>query len=338
MDTTMRTKKGVTSLPKSLPHARTEKEAEAKTPRSQPRTTTEIIQRPEVAKLIERLSSPRLKSAQTISDYTSSFKQFLKWFKGTFPPTDSDYRNYFTYCRHNKISEYTLRKVFYQLKIAALANNWPWNFSKLDAPTSKKRQFQPTYKVSEIAQMIMARNLLTPEERIYLAILTTWGSRREEVAAFRSSDLKDGIITLHIIKEDIDVDHLLPPVLTPTFTAVKIKPITPKTMTDTFHRICKKTGVNRDKGWGCHSIRRQLLDPLEEALAAVGLPSKNAAIYMAWSRSSVGNLYSGTPMAGTYSHGSESTNDPWRIEREIIKVHPFLKYWRQAPTGLPPSK
>ena len=237
MSTTMRTKKPSTSLPIRLPQARTKKRSKAATLRSPDITKGLKVLRPEVQNLVNWLSSPRLKSVRTISDYTSTLNLFLKWFTGKPPPTDNDYRDYFTYCRRRKMSEFTVRKVFYQLKVAAQANDWTWKFTKRDAPISKKSQFQPTYKVSEITQMIMNRDLLTAEERVYLTIVTTWGSRREEVAAFKSSDLKEGIITLHIIKEDIDVKHLLPPVLNATFAAVSMKPITPAWATDVFKRI-----------------------------------------------------------------------------------------------------
>lgn len=333
MTTTPRTKTGKTSLPNRLPQARTKKQSEANTSRSPGRTIKIDWEQPVIQQVIKHLSSPYLSSPRTIGDIVSTSNQFLTWLRGRIPPSEDDYRDFISYLRNKKLSEYTLGKKFSHLHTLAIANKWLWTFDRHSRPKSKKPKFSPAYKIAEIAQMILNRDKLTPKEQLYLAIVTTWGSRREEVAAFQSRDLKDGIITIHIIKEDTDVEHILPPVFKPIFSAVKIKPITPSAMTGVFHRICLKTGVHREKGWGWHSIRRQIMYPLEAALAEHRLPQSWAGTYMAWTKAEIGNRYHGTPMAGTYSHGNEATEDPFEMERKIIAIHPYLKFWSQKPPG-----
>jgi len=83
---------------------------------------------PALENLKERLSSPRLKAASTISTYLETSAKFLSGLGKDREPTDSDFRRYFIRCRQQGISERTLRKEFFHLKKLALANGWPWPF------------------------------------------------------------------------------------------------------------------------------------------------------------------------------------------------------------------
>jgi len=83
---------------------------------------------PALENLKERLSSPRLKAASTISSYLGTSARFLSGLGEDREPTDSDFRRYFIRRRREGISERTLRKEFFHLKKLAIANNWPWPF------------------------------------------------------------------------------------------------------------------------------------------------------------------------------------------------------------------
>lgn len=331
-------KKSVTSLPNRLSHSRTGKGSEAATGCLPANRVVIDRSRPQIVNLIKFLSSPKKRSDHTIADTTSTCYRFFKWLGPRIPPSADNVRDYFTQLRGNGISEYTLSKIFSQLHDFFQANRWPWEFNKNDRPSSKKAQFAPAYKVSEIEQMISRRNLLTPTERVYLAIVTIWGARREDIAAFDTKDVKDGVIKIQNIKEGIEIKHLLPDVLIPVFASAKVKPISPAHATTHFYRICDKVGIARERGWGWHSIRRQMVYPLEVALSAAKFPQSWAAVYMAWTRRSIGSRYGGSAMAGVYQHGEQASDDPWEMERKILSVHPFLKFWQKPATGIMPKQ
>jgi len=87
---------------------------------------TSISLHPALVNLKERLSSPRLKAASTISTYLETSAKFLSSLGEDREPTDSDFRRYFIRHRREGISERTLRKEFFHLKKLAIANDCPW--------------------------------------------------------------------------------------------------------------------------------------------------------------------------------------------------------------------
>ncbi len=282
-----------------------------------------------VKKLVIRLSSPRQMSEGTVSSYCQTANRFFNLVGAVKRPTDDDFRRYFMTRRRDKISERTLTKEFAHLKKLVEANGWKWKFTKDDAPKSKQKPFQPSHTVDEIEKLIMARHLYSKSEMFYLACATTWGCRRGELSQMKKIDYDDQVVTIHIAKRGVDVDHLIPDALKPIFAAYHPHVHSTQTLSDMYHRICEKAGVRHPTGWGWHCFRRTVKTALEWALAADRLPQFWAAVYIGWSNLSVGREYSGSDMAGLYDHSSDITTERWYPERRIIKVHPFLKFWKK---------
>jgi integrase len=280
-----------------------------------------------IENLHKRLQSPRLRSPLTLKSYLHTAKVFMGWLPHDPPATDADFRDYFTWRREKNISERTLRTEYFAIKKLADANHWPWPFIKEETPVSKTKAFAPAHSIQDIEKLIAARDKFTKGERFFLACSTTWGCRREELSRIGKRDYNNEIITLHIAKRNVDVEHLIPEVLKPIFEAYHPAHLTPTALSYVYHRICEKAGVPHPTSWGWHSIRRMVMTALAEALAAHGLQESWAATYMAWAPESVGRTFGGSPMAGVYEHGSEATKDPWRKERLIIDVHPFVRCW-----------
>ncbi len=286
---------------------------------------------PAVENLRIRLSSPRLKSPRTLEDYIDTCSHFMRWLGSDGPPTEHDLLRYFMYRRDNGISERTLRKEFFQIKKLCESNHWPWTFTKDDAPVSRTAAFQPAYKVREIEQLVGARKLYTPAEVFYLAMSTTYGSRREELATLKKRDWDDQVVTIHIAKkkgmEDIRKKHLIPDQLKPIFVGFHPTLTTPTSLTYVFHRICEKAGVQHEKNWGWHSIRRTVETALKIELLKADYPESWVADFMGWSKVSKGSTFAGAPMVGIYDHPEILSDDPWYQEKAIIAVHPFLPFW-----------
>jgi integrase len=280
-----------------------------------------------VKKLVIRLSSPRLRAEGTVISYCQTANRFSNLIGPVKTPTDDDFRRYFIARRRQKISERTLNKEFVHLKKLAEANGWNWNFTKEDAPKSKQKPFQPSHTLDEIQKLIMARHLFSKSEMFYLAWATTWGCRREELCRIKKSDYAGQVVTIHIAKRGVDVDHLIPDALKPIFAAYHFHVHSPQVLSAMYHRACEKAGIRHPKGWGWHCFRRTVKTALEWALAADRLPQSWAAVYIGWSTLSVGREYSGSDMAGLYDHSADITTDRWYPERRIIKIHPFLPFW-----------
>ena len=112
---------------------------------------------PALEKLVERLSSPRLRAPGTLSSYLVTAAAFLSGLKGARVPTESDFRQYFIRRRREGISERTLRKEFFQVKKLALANGWPWPFEKDDTPYPEDEAQSHPLLPEQIEQLIKAR-------------------------------------------------------------------------------------------------------------------------------------------------------------------------------------
>ena len=288
-------------------------------------------------KLRSRLESPRLRAKGTISVYLQTARIFLNWLPHSPPATNADFRDFFTWRRQNNISERSLRTEYFQIKKLAVANGWSWDFIKEDTPVSKTKAFAPSHSIDDIEKIIAARGLLSKGDRFYLACSITWGCRREELSRIVKRDYNTEVITLHIAKRNVDLDHLIPEVLKPVFEAYHPAVMTPTALSYAYHRVCDKAGVKHPTGWGWHSIRRMVETALAEALAANGLQESWASSYLGWSQESTGRKFLNSSMAGHYTHTGEATNDPWRQEKLIIAVHPFLKMWQDIPAKTPPK-
>ncbi len=282
--------------------------------------------------LKERLSSPRLRAPTTIKSYLETGQRFLNWKADGQTPTAGDFRRYFIYRREHNISERTLRTEFFHLKKLALSNDWGWPFTKDDTPYSEEEPFQPPLMPEDIEKLIKAQHLYLKSERFFLAVSTTWGSRREEMARIKKRDYDIDSILIRTAKHGQRVRHLIPDVLKPIFEAYRPRQHNPATLSYMFHRVCHKAGVKVEKGYGFHSIRRTLRTLLEWRLAENRLPLSLVADYQGWSKTTKGIAYGGAPMLGVYAHLEVVSSDPFAVDRLVYPVHPFLGFWKESPS------
>jgi len=262
-----------------------------------------------------------------MSTYLNTADTFLKWLPHDPPPTGDDFREYFTYLRKKNVAERTLRTRYFQLKKLAEVNDWKWPFIKEDAPVSKVKAFAPSHSIADIEKIIASRDLLSKSERFFLAVSTTWGCRREELSRIVKRDYNTEIITLHIAKRNVDIEHLIPEVLKPVFDAYHPDKLSTRALSSTYHRICQKAGVQHPDGWGWHSFRRMVETAVSRAIVANGLPESWIGIYMGWAPEEIGRAFRGAAMAGRYGHEREAMEDPFEMERELNAIHPFLLCW-----------
>lgn len=284
---------------------------------------------PALENLVERLSSPRLKAASTISTYLVTGAKFLKELKGDLPPTESEFRRFFIRRRQDGISERTLQKEFFQLKKLALANKWEWPFDKDDTPYPEDEPVSHPFLPSQVEQLIKARAKLSYSERFYLAVATTWIVRRVELARIKKRDYDGETFTIHTAKHGRKVKALIPDVLKPIFAEFRPREHNPSALSLMFRRICTKAGVERQAGFGWHSIRYALNTALRPALIANRIDPAILANYVGWARQSQAKEFGNVPMMADYSRPEILDSDPYAIFRLVYSVHPFLPLWQK---------
>lgn len=286
------------------------------------------------------LTSPRERSKGTVISYLQTAKAFLGFLDGAKMPTGKDegaieeagriFRRYFLHRREHNVSERTLTKEFVHLNKLAIANRWPWPFTRDDRPVAEEEPNAPAFTPEEVEALIKARDKYSKGELFYLAVSTTWGLRREEMVRIRKRDYNEQTIKIKIAKQKgvmRRVEHLIPDEISPILQNYNAKLSGTSSLIFVFYRILEKAGLPKRKGYGWHSIRRSLRTLLEWNLAEARLPLSLVADFMSWSKSMKGIVYGGAPMLGVYSHPEIISGDPFAIEKLVISVHPFLKHW-----------
>ncbi|MBA7475281.1 hypothetical protein ES707_10647 [subsurface metagenome] len=287
------------------------------------------------------LTSPRERAKGTITSYLKTGRIFLEFLGPQKMPTGKDelaimeagriFRHFFLHRRDKGITERTLRKEFVHLKKMAAANSWPWPFTSDDIPVPEEEPFAPAFTPEEIQTLIKARDKYSKGERFYLALSTTWGCRREEMLRLRKRDYDAETITIKIAKQKkkvVRLQHVIPDEIKPILEAYHPKLAYTSSLSYMFYRILAKAGLPQRKGYGWHSIRRTIETTLEWALSENRLPLSLVADFMGWSKTRKGAVFGGAPMLGVYSHPEVMSGDPLAIDKLVVSVHPFVKFWR----------
>ena len=284
---------------------------------------------PALEKLVERLSSPRLRAPGTLSSYLATGANFLSGLKDNQSPTASDFRRYFIRRRQEGVSERTLRKEFFHLKKLALANGWPWPFESDDAPYPEREQKLPVLLQAEVEQLIEARAKLSRAERFYLAVATTWIVRREELSRIKKRDYDGEIFLIHTAKHGKGEKHLIPDALKPIFIDYRPKEHNPSALSQMFKRICAKAGLEHKKGSGWDSIRYRLNTLLKDVCLPQNSLNPSLLNDYAYWKQSAGGRHVETDRTEDYRHPEILDTDPHGLDKVIYSIHPFLPLWQK---------
>lgn len=152
------------------------------------------------------------------------------------------------------------------------------------------------------------------ELRAYLALSTTWGFRRVELAEITTESFQDGKIVVKSAKGGELRVHKIPEGL----EWLAEHPFEPKplsTLSALFKRALLKAGFPLEdyRGYGWHSIRSALVTGLVQA----GLDPVTIFKFMGWKG---GRTRLALPIIYTRMEGEE-------IDERVYKSHPFLPLW-----------
>jgi len=227
--------------------------------------------------------------------------------------TRADVTALLAHLRKRGLLQSTIDKNLKPLKL--LAQIQGWDFPKLSLKrTSPDDISRPMFSKEHIRSLIMlGKALLNDTELCYLALSTTYGLRRVEMARLTSSDFTPERVTVHTAKGGRKTTHLIPKEIVPYLAC--FKPCRHDTLTHIFHRIMIKTGIKATGGYGWHSIRRALATELILTDAS----ALNVLRFMRWADASTRGEFG---MLAIYAR-----KDQERIDQEIFKIHPFLPYW-----------
>lgn len=297
----------------------------------QAKTTAVTTLPPPVENLLLALSSPRGSAKGTIVSYALTATKFLDFAGNDTVPGEKELRSYFLERKQGGINDRTLGREFSQLKKLYQANHWDWPFTADDQPQPKELANTPAFTLEEVATLIRARDEYSRLENFCLAVSITWGLMRQEILGIRKRDYDADVITIKLARRRSGasfIRHIIPEEIKPIFLDYHPRLRDAATLSYAFQRVLLKSGLGKRPGYGYHSIRRSLRTLLERNLAREGLPLPLVADFMGWSATTKAIVYGGAPMPGVNPYLKSLSNDPFVVDRLVLKHHPFLGYYR----------
>jgi len=253
-------------------------------------------------------------SQQTKSVMLYHAKKYLDFADGDDP---FDRATVLRYLKHLEVEEkyavntvrvagHVIHRLFQVAQVRfPLGKRWLPEVTDADKPVSTE---------DEIRQMIKAK--LALDELAFLALSTTYGLRREELKRIQKEDIgyTNATIFIRTCKHGDQRVHILAKEIAPVLKKHNFtKEYTPNMLSQIWHSIEQKSGVEHKYSAGWHSIRRYLDTIL---LEKAGL--ENTAIFLRWqiSRSSFMPLH-------------YISKDTKQVDEEVFKVHPVLPLWQE---------
>lgn len=203
--------------------------------------------------------------------------------------------------------------------IEALATEAPsWPMGKRDTPVVESRDVvKPALEMEEMAAMIATarEGRLKADEAAFLALSSTYGMRREELARVRPQDLnwEEETVWVDTIKRGEKREHLIPEEIVPYLAAHDFSRKYEVYQLSHMWRVIEyKAGVDHEDGAGWHSPRRLLDTTLLDLL-----PVPTVKHFFRWKMGTSSEM----PLLYFSKKAAE-------VDREVFAVHPFLPFWR----------
>jgi integrase len=142
------------------------------------------------------------------------------------------------------------------LRLLCQIQNWDGGFPRLAMPRVKDSEVnRPGFTVDELGHIIRkAKEVCSERELAFLAASTVYGLRREEIGKLK---VRDGVVKVDTAKGGEVTFHIIPDAIKDYIKGYQgSKDV--RYMTRVFQSIMSKVGLEVNKGYGWHSIRRAL--------------------------------------------------------------------------------
>ncbi len=226
-----------------------------------------------------------------------------------------DVIEYLTWCREEGFSQASIKVMLRPIKL--LADIQGWEFPKLSMKKVRDSDiYKPMLSKDDVVRAILeGKKVLIGEELALLALSTTYGLRREEMAYPNGLviDMDAGVVKVNTAKGGEVTSHLIADEIKGYLS--EYVPLSCRCTATKFRKIMRKVGIKCGWRYGWHVIRRELVTEL--LLSEIS--SVTVHRFMRWSDGSIKGNFSVMTMY--------AQKDQERIDNEIFKVHPFLKYW-----------
>jgi integrase len=199
------------------------------------------------------------------------------------------------------------------LRLLCQIQNWDGGFPRLAMPKVKDSEVsRPVLTLDEVVHIISkAKQVCSERELGFLAAASVYGLRREEIGTL---EVCDGHIKVHTAKDGEVAFQIIPDAIKDYMKGYRAcKDV--RYMTRVFQSIMRKVGLEVNKGYGWHSIRRALATEL----VLRDVSALNILRFMRWSDASLKGEFG---MLVIYAKHEQD-----KIDKSIFEVHPFLSAW-----------
>ena len=201
------------------------------------------------------------------------------------------------------------------LRLLCEIQNWHGGFPRLAMPKVKDSEVnRPIFSTDQVVHIITkAKEVCSERELSFLAAACVYGLRREEIGTL---EVSDGHVKVHTAKDGEVTSQTIPDAIKGYMKGYRAcKDV--RYMTRVFQRIMSKVGLDVNRGYGWHSIRRALATEL----ALRDISTLNIVRFMRWSDAGVKGEFG---MLAIYAKREQD-----KIDKSIFEVHPFLPIWSE---------
>ena len=282
-----------------------------------------------MADLLERYLGQLRPGASPI--YKKVASEFCAWLGAREPDTAAVHR-WMALQEKARYAAGTLRTYFGILSRIYKVNGYEVAFPRGAMPQVGDRDEEGiTAEVDLIERFIWTSRQLEPSHRAFLAMATTFGLRRSELAELSPEDFDFERATVYVEtrKRGRQRYHHLPPEILPFLQAYNWRPVSNTALSAAFTQIKLVEGLTmeqgRDMAW--HSIRRALSQILEGAGFTV--PQMNT--FMRWKGTGMIARYSRGVVVGVGGARRQAMGlQDEEIDQRAFEANPWLKTWAEV--------
>ncbi len=281
------------------------------------------------AEILENYSKRLGSTGKTRSLYLRYAGNFLEYANGNFERETVD--KYMARLKRQKYADGSINLIFRIVRTLFSRNDLDWPFNRGESPQIREDKIQaPALDPNIIGEMIQAvKQEGDPDEKAFLAISTTYATRRIEMVEIEMNDVRVKDKTIHITtaKHGRERTHLIPEEIVPYLETYDFDiKRSESEIFNLWYRIEYRIELDHTDQVGWHSIRRTL-----NTLLLDKLPEVTVMSFMRWKQRTSSHMpyrYSAQRFVGREGMSTKVVGEARDVDSKVFAVHPFLEYWR----------
>jgi len=228
-------------------------------------------------------------------------------------------------------SDGTVNFAFRVIRTLFGRNDIEWPFARGEAPQIREDEINaPALDPDVIIEMIEAvKRGSEADERAFLAIASTYGTRKVEMVELRQSDVDLKSKTIHVAtaKHGRERTHSIPEQILPYLAGYDFNSgISEFSLFTLWYRVEHRIKLPHIDQVGFHSIRRTLNTVLLD-----DLPESVVMSFLRWKQRTSSHMpfrYSAQRFVGREGTETKVVGEAKDVDSKVFAVHPFLEHWR----------